>query len=226
MKTYLSLSIASILALSIHGTAGAQLFVTAALGGVPSVGGATLDNLDEASPSILSLSGAAILTTGPNLSPFNHIPPYFSGSTAAFFGEPTYTSGLYTGHDASQYIAVATGSATFTFSTPQLYFGLLWGSIGGDSLSFYDSANNLIGVVSGANVPGAPLDNLDNPNDTLYVNITSTTAFSKVIATTTQSFEFDDIAYAQVVPEPASTILLGMGLCLVGVVLQRRVAQN
>jgi hypothetical protein len=102
--------------------------------------GATLDNLDAPTPLILTLSGAAILTTGPNLSPFNHIPPYFSGTTAAFFGEPTYASGLYTGHDASQYIAVGTGSATFTFSTPERYFGLLWGSIGSDSLTFYDKA--------------------------------------------------------------------------------------
>lgn len=224
MKSYLTISIASILALTIPGTTQAQLFVTASLGGVPSVGGATLDNLDEATPAILTLSGAAILTTGPNLTPFNHIPPYFSGSTAAFFGEPVYASGTYAGHDASQYIAVGTGSATLTFPTPEHYFGLLWGSIGGDSLTFYDTANNVIGTVSGSDVPGAPLDNLDNPNDTLYVNIASTTAFSKVVATTTQTFEFDDLAYAQVVPEPSEVILLGMGLCGIGLAFRRKLA--
>jgi hypothetical protein len=180
--------------------------------------------LDESSPSFLTLSGAAILTTGPNLSPFNHIPPYFSGTTAVFFGEPTYTSGVYAGHDASQYIAVGTGSATFNFSTPQRYSGLLWGSIGNDSLTFYDSANNVIGTVLGSNVPGAPLDNLDNPNDTLYVNITSATAFSKVVATTTQTFEFDDIAYAQIVPEPSEGILLSAGLRFLGIRLGKRFA--
>ena len=67
MKKQLSISIATILTLSSLGTANAQLFLTADIGGVPGVGGATLDNLNEANPSILSFSGPASLTTAPSV---------------------------------------------------------------------------------------------------------------------------------------------------------------
>lgn len=73
-------------------------------------------------------------------------------------------------------------------------------------LTFYDSANNVIGTVYGGNV--TVIDDSTGPNGTAYVNITSAVAFSRVVATATpiypESFEFDDIAYALVVPEPAS----------------------
>jgi hypothetical protein len=56
----------------------------------------------------------------------------------------------------------------------------------------------------------------------IYVNITSAIAFSRVAASATQnSFEFDDVAYTQVVPEPASGVLFGAGLCILGFVLRR-----
>jgi hypothetical protein len=211
MKKHLSIAIAGILALSAPSIAKAQFTITATTGGVPTVSGATLENFDELSPSILTLSGPAYLLTG---SDGVATPPYFSGSTAAFFGESPVT-----GYDSSKYVAVEPGgSATFSFSTPQLYFGLLWGTIdpyaGMNDLTFYDSANNVIGTVYGENVlsqNGSP-----SPGDSAYVNITSTTAFSRVVATATpiypECFEFDDIAYAMVIPEPASLSLLLFGL--------------
>jgi len=222
MKKYLSISIASILALSAPDIAKAQLYVTSAIGGIPTVSGASLENFDEPTPSILTLSGSAYLVTGVNYR-VAYVPPNFSGSTAAFFGEsPT------SGSDSSQYVTVwGGGSATLSFATPQHYLELLWGTIGaGDCLTFYDSANNVIGTVFGNNVPGAPLDGFNNPNDTLYVDITSTTAFSSVVATETAfpSFEFDDVAYALVVPEPASSVLFSAGLCTLGFALRRKFA--
>ena len=42
MKKHLSISIATILAVSVPGIAKAQLYVTAEVGGIPSVSGATL----------------------------------------------------------------------------------------------------------------------------------------------------------------------------------------
>jgi hypothetical protein len=141
--------------------------------------------------------------------------PYFSGSTASYFGE-SQASGL----DLSQYVAVEPGgSATLSFSTPQKYFGLLWGSVyGGDCLTFYDSANDVIGSVFGSDLPGIEIHDSNDPDQTMYVNITSTTPFSKVVATQTikPAFEFDDVAYAQAVPEPNSCLLFGAGLGLLG----------
>ena len=104
MKNYLSLSIASILALNILGAAHAQLFVTPDIGGVPSVSGATLENFDESSPSILTFSGSAGLVMG-NFAPGAYVaPPYFSASTAAFFGESPAA-----GPDNTQYVAAWSG---------------------------------------------------------------------------------------------------------------------
>src|ERR1017187_3888833 len=219
MKTYLSISIASILALGATGIAEASpLFVSTTIGGVPSVSGATLENFNEPTPPILTLSGSAYLTTG--YPGFGYTPPYFSGSTAAYFGEsPT------TGSDAGQYVAVQTGgSATLSFSTPQNYLGLLWGTVdvNNNYLTFYDSAHNVVGTVLGTAVTGT--DGTAGPNGTAYVNITSTTPFSSVVVNTTGSqgfwsFEFDDVAYATVVPEPASGILISAGLCILGLLL-------
>src|ERR1039458_6717129 len=102
MKKYLSIAIASILTLSAPSIAKAQFNITAQVGGVPTVSGATLENFDEPSPSILTLSGSASLMTGTHV---NEMPPCFSGSTAAFFGESPVS-----GYDNSQYVAVYGGS--------------------------------------------------------------------------------------------------------------------
>ena len=151
MKKHLAISIATILALSAPGIAKASpFFVTDTIGGVPTVSGATLETFDEPSPSILTLSGNAYLVTGGRGLPDYYTAPYFSGSTAAYFGEsPTL------GYDASQYVAVETGgSATLSFSTPQNYLGLLWGSVdvNNNYLTFYDNANNVIGMVLGTDL--------------------------------------------------------------------------
>ena len=120
MKQYLSIAIASILTLTTPSIVNAQFYITADIGGVPTVSGATLENFDEPSPSILTLSGSAYLVTGTS---DLGTAPYFSGSTAAYFGEsPT------TGYDNSQYVSLEYGgTATLSFSTPQNYLGLLWG---------------------------------------------------------------------------------------------------
>jgi|ERR1017187_469944 hypothetical protein len=222
MKKYLSITIVSILAFGVPSMANAQIFVTADIGGVPAVSGATLENFDEPTPpSILTLSGNAYLVTGINYG-VQYAPPYLSGSTAALFGESPQN-----GLDNSLYVAVEVGgSATLSFSTPQHYFGLLWGTVDSNNcLTFYDSANSVIGTVLGANLPantGLLIDGPSwGPNETGYVNIISTTAFSRVVATYNgNSFEFDDVAYAQVVPEPASLSLLAFGLF--GITLLRR----
>ncbi|HTY88138.1 MAG TPA: PEP-CTERM sorting domain-containing protein [Candidatus Acidoferrum sp.] len=221
MKNHLSMSLISILAGSVPGIANGQFTVTAQIGGIPSVNGAILENFNEPNPPILMLAGSAYLRIG---SDGVATPPAFSGGTAAFFGETPAN-----GPDASQFVAVEPGgSATLGFSTPQHYLGLHWGTIdpyaGMNDLTFYDSAFNLIGTLGGQNIMWS--NGSLNPGDSAYVNIISTTAFSWVVASATpiypESFEFDDVAYAAVVPEPASGALFGAGLCIIGLHLVRR----
>lgn len=194
----------------------AQLNINATIGGVPNFGGATLLNFDGALPSNLTLNNAY------QVSGFNgsviYVQPYFSGTTASYFGE-TPSSGA----DGTPYIAVyGGGTATFTFSTPQSNFGLLWGSIGtSDSLSFYNSANSLIGVASPTNFLASTADfGSWGADGTYYVDVNSSTPFSKVVATTASNcFELDDVAYAT--PEPATCALAAVGLGVLGFVRRK-----
>lgn len=215
MKRHLSISMATILVLSAPCMAKAQLYVTAAVGGVPSVSGATLETFDEPAPSILSLSGNAWLFTGFTT---EGTPPYFSGSTAAYFGESPST-----GFDTTQYVAVNGGTATMAFSSPMNYFGVLIGTIdAANCFTFYDANNNVIGSVFGSDIPGITLGS-GEPSDTSYVNITSAIPFSKVVGTNPgDSLEFDDVAYALVVPEPTSFVLICAGLSIAALGLRRR----
>jgi hypothetical protein len=222
MKNSIKLAIA--LVLSTTGIAKAQFTVTDQIGGVPSVNGATLETFDEASPSILTLSGTAYLTTGSVVDGYSA--PYYSGSTAAYFGESPAV-----GPDASQYVAVeAAGSATLTFSTPQVYLGLLWGSVDDtfNTITFYNSSDAEIGQVLASQVTGIQ-DNSPGIDGTAYVNITSSTPFSSAVFQTSGpqgnfSFEFDDVAYASAVPEPTSGAIVAAGLGVLGLVLRRKKA--
>jgi hypothetical protein len=199
LKTHLSISIATILALSAPGIVKAQFSFTASVGGVPDVSGATLENFDEPSPSILTLSGSAWLVTG-TAANGEYTAPFFSGSTAAYFGEtPAF------GSNATPYVAIwHGGTATLNFSSPQYYLGLLWVVNPDNYLTFYDSANNVIGTVELVPpplLPGAPF------YGSLYMGITSTIPFSHVVATDpVGAFDFDDVAYAMA-PVPPPTIV-------------------
>jgi len=219
MKRYLRLI--AILALIIPGLARAQLNITAEVGGIPDVGSATLLNFDGSKPSLLTLTGA-YLVTGSDAKIYEA--PYLSGSTAAFFGDSSAD-----GPDTSQYVAVeANGSATLNFSSPQDYFGLLWGSLDQwNELQFYNSRGALIGSVLGTDVVDpSEADGDPGVNGTYYVNITSSTPFSKVVASSPlNSFEFDDVAFASSVlpvPEPTSSALIAWGLGIIFLVINRK----
>ena len=189
-------------------------------GGIPTLAGPTLETFNGTQPAFLTLGGTAFITTGPNYS-VAYVPPFFSGSQAAYFGEAP-ASGL----DTSKYVVVeAAASATFNFSTPQSYFGLMWGFVdANNTLSFYDSANNLLGSINGNQIP-ASVGGGVGAHGTSFVEAFSTAPFSKVVATATiNSFEIDDVVYAQTVPEPASGLLLTAGLVGLGYFSRRKSA--
>jgi len=186
------------------------------------VGGAPLPNTQKINFDGLALGGANAVAGGINVSftgtgqvvqgsdnnPQTYAPPVLSVSNGLGFGSPDQV----TGPDATHYLTTGIGSATLDFTTPQTYFGLLWGSIDSyNTLTFYDSANQSVGSVSGQASWIAPaLLGNQGANATAYVNITSTLAFTKVVASSTQNaFEFDNVA---IVPEPSTYVAGGLAL--------------
>jgi hypothetical protein len=145
--------------------------------------------------------------------------PYLSGSNNVFFGDPTAS-----GPDSTTYLTTGIGSVSLSFSAPQTYLGLLWGSVDTyNSLQFYNGGT-LIGTITGTDV-NAAANGDQGVSGTFYVNINSSEAFTQVVATSTnRAFEFDNVAYNSAVPEPASMVMLGMGLVSVAFANRRRLA--
>lgn len=139
--------------------------------------------------------------------------PVFTGNNNLFFSStPT------TGTDTTNFLSAGTGSITLTFGAATTnYLGLLWGSVDSyNSLTFFDANGNVVGSITGTMVNA-----LTGGNTTgTYVNVMSTTAFTRVVASSAlNSFEIDNVAYGNfLVPEPSSVVLCGLaGLIGLGV---------
>jgi hypothetical protein len=220
------------------GSAQAALVVSGSVGGAPT--GVTLDNLDWltlGSAGGLSPQSGITVNFTPNAQAVQgsvsgqYAAPFLSGGNGAGFGNPIGTNQA-NGVNTTTYIT--SGSAGANFAGPaaveillpgqQLYFGLLWGSVDNyNKLSFYDGAT-LVGTITGSDVVASPNGD-QGVNGTLYVNITSTVAFNRVVATSSQfAFEFDNIAFNPTVPVPAPAALglFGMGLLGLAYAMRRR----
>jgi hypothetical protein len=224
---------------ALAGTANATLTVNPVNGGAPT--GVTLDNLDILPSG--PLNGPADPTGGTTATGVKvtfvtdgggvtggasgiNAAPFLSGGNGTGFGSPDQPNGV----DTTVYVTAggtANSLAQFLLPHDEMYFGLLWGSVDSyNTLQFYDSANNLVGTLTGLDVTAAANGD-QGANGTFYVNITSDVAFNRVVATSSQhAFEIDNIAYNPVIPspEPITLSLFGAGLAGLGLLRRRKAA--
>jgi hypothetical protein len=207
--------------------------LTATVGGVPT-GADCYENFDGLAPGggVTTLcqiavsftpDGGAVQGAASSL----YAPPVLSNGNGALFGDPT------DGNDATTYLTaggISGASAILGFSTGQKYLGLLWGSVDDNpnanlnTITFYFGGSE-VAQFTGADVSAAAgggncADGNQATAGTCYVNINLSSAFDKVVMTSSQhAFEFDNVAFAAGnigVPEPGEIGLFLLGLGLIG----------
>lgn len=203
--------------------------ITASVGGVPS-GADCYENFNSLP---LGGAGGTTLTCGIAVSfspqgqavrgsvPDQYAAPVLSNGNGALFGDPD-------GADASTYLTAGGTLGSFAqlvFPTSERYLGLLWGSVDSyNIITFYMGSTEVETFGGGAVSAAAGSGNCSGGNQgvigTCYVNINLSTAFDRVVMTSSQyAFEFDNVAFSAhglSVPEPAEIGLFLFGLLLIG----------
>jgi hypothetical protein len=126
------------------------------------------------------------------------------------------------------------GSATFGLGFDADYFGLYWGSIDAyNSIAFYNDVT-LVGSFSGSDLVGAFANGSQvsfNSNRFINFQFAAGAIFNKIVMTSTNwAFESDNHAVANInnnlkiadVPEPASILLMLLGMAGLGSTRRRR----
>jgi len=177
---------------------------------IGAVGGTSTGPSGSVTVSFTPDGGVVMDTTG------TYAAPYLSGGNGTGFGAPNQANGV----DQTIYLTTGMGTVNLNFNVAQSYFGLLWGSVDAyNTLSFYNG-NTLVNQVTGSQVLSSP--NGDQGfNGTVYANITTDSAFNRVVASSTQyAFEFDNVATRQV-PDGGMTLAL-LGVAMSGLAWVRR----
>lgn len=161
-------------------------------------GGVHYVNFDDVNSGNLASGGVSITFT-PNSWISMGAAPYLSNGNGAPFGDNTFS-----GPDTTQFLFAGT-PITLALPGPQRYFGILWGSVDPtNSLSFYAQDGTLVGSVKGSDV-AANANGSQDADGTFYANVTSSLAFTTVVADGGDSiFEFDNVAYNDSVPAVSS----------------------
>lgn len=138
--------------------------------------------------------------------------------------------------DKTPYLAIpgpgsvsTSGYITFGLASDNTYLGLYWGSIDRyNSITFYQngvqtltlSGSDIVGEDANGNQVAAP----SNP----YVNIYGLDPFDSFkLSSTHRAFEVDNLAVGTPVPEPATMLLMGLGLVgLAGIQIKRKKTIN
>jgi hypothetical protein len=212
LRTCVAVGVLSLCLAGMSPSARAGLVIDSSVGGAPTgVNYANFDGLPlGASGGVsngitVSFAGGAQAVQGSQSGLY--AAPFLSNGNGTLFGDPN------NGQDATTYLSTGTGSVTLTLPGEEKYIGLLWGSVDTfNTLSLYDGST-LVGMVTGTDVT-ASADGDQGELGTFYVNINSTESFDRVVATSTSnSFEFDNVAYnSSAVPEPSSFILALAGM--------------
>ena len=109
------------------------------------------------------------------------------------------------------------GTALLTLVNPVSYFGLYWGSVDNyNTISFYNSANQLIGSKTGVDALN-PASGNQGAGGSVYANFTFGGDFAKYVKfeSTQAAFEFDNIAVTAV-PEPSTWAMMILGFLGLG----------
>ncbi|SEO34050.1 PEP-CTERM protein-sorting domain-containing protein [Nitrosospira multiformis] len=238
-------SMASIFAVGVATTssAGMAALITVTAGGVPDGGAALYENFDNLAASggvtgngiTVSFSGkGAGVASLPDLGGY-YAAPIIMDSSATLFGN--YQA---EGPNETQYLTTGMGQVIMELEEYHQYFGLLWGSVDfHNSLSFYDD-HTLLFSLTGLDIQSIVNDGSQDGAGSYYVNVIIDDYFNKVIASSSRyAFEFDNVALqpdllappaemAEIaeIPEPATLVLLGLGVLALIVTCRTRPEVN
>lgn len=194
----LAIALPALLALSalFAPPAGASVIMDTTLSSLPGDSRITLLDIGSATGNT-KVSGATWYFGGANSVSFAGSAGIYHGTIAGTAAAPTLNGSAVT---TNYFAAEPSGAVTFSYTSPQKYFGLVWGSIDTyNALSFYDGATLVATFVGTQITPNPTGSQAADGSKYVSFNFTSSSQFTRVVATSTSpAFEFLSMGYASV----------------------------